>query len=138
LKEAKYVYHQAPYSLHDMNVVEFEPTGDDLIMRTQSGMIQTTPPYHQSDGHVVFHKIGWDFSYAYLLHYSGNVGALTGEKMFLRNFIARYFTFGFTIMDETYGYNCAKYSGYLTMQGGFWECIMEIYYEGDLLFVTEA
>lgn len=29
----------APYSLHDMNVIAFEVNGDDIIMRTQSGMI---------------------------------------------------------------------------------------------------
>ena len=32
-----------PYSLHDMNVISFEAEGDNMIMKTQSGMIKTTP-----------------------------------------------------------------------------------------------
>ena len=28
----------AAYSLHDMNVIEFEVRGDDMIMKTQSGI----------------------------------------------------------------------------------------------------
>lgn len=43
---------KTPYSLHDMNVITFEVNGDDLTIRTQSGMVQTTAPYRQPDGHV--------------------------------------------------------------------------------------
>ena len=34
----------AAFSLHDMNVTAFEVSGNDIVMRTQSGMIETTPP----------------------------------------------------------------------------------------------
>ena len=37
-----------PYSLHDMNVTAFEVTGDDIIMRTQSGMVKPRPLRHRS------------------------------------------------------------------------------------------
>ena len=37
----------APYSLHDMNVVAFEVAGNDIVMRTQSGIIKTAPPVSQ-------------------------------------------------------------------------------------------
>lgn len=33
----------AAYSLHDMTVISFEVMEDDIIMRTQSGMVKTTP-----------------------------------------------------------------------------------------------
>ena len=32
-----------PYSLHDMNVFAFEVTDNDIVMRTQSGMVETGP-----------------------------------------------------------------------------------------------
>lgn len=32
---------RVPYSLHDRNVIAFEVNGDDVIMRTQSGMVKT-------------------------------------------------------------------------------------------------
>ena len=47
----------APYSLHDMNVIDFEVSGDDIIMRTQSGMVKTGNPCRQIDGHVEFHDV---------------------------------------------------------------------------------
>ena len=125
------------YSLHDMNVIAFEVNDNDIVMRTQSGMVETTAPYGQPDGYIEFHKVQWDFSFVYLLGITGNVGTFTGEKMFLKDFIERYKQFGFSIMDETYGYNMTKYCGYLTSNRQFNECVIEIYHEGDMVFVAE-
>ena len=126
-----------PYSLHDMNVIAFEVVDNDIVMKTQSGMVETEAPYGQPDGYVEFHNVQWDFSYVYLLGVTGNVGTFTGEKMFLKDFIDKYKQFGFSVMDETYGYNMTKYCGYLTSGGKFCECIIEIYHEGDMVFVAE-
>ena len=127
----------AAYSLHDMTVISFEVMEDDIIMRTQSGMVKTPPPYPQTDGYVAFHNVRWDFSFVYLLGVTGNVGTFTGEKMFLKDFISKAAPFGFSIMDETYGYNQTKYSGYLLSNRNHHECIIEIYHEGDMVFVAE-
>ena len=126
-----------PYTLHDMNVFAFEVSENDIIMKTQSGLVETTSPCRQVDGYVEFHDVEWDFSYAYLLGVTGNTGTFTGEKMFLKDFIERYKQFGFSIMDETYGYNQTKYSGYLMANRGHCECIIEIYHEGNMVFVAE-
>ena len=128
----------APYSLHDMNVIAFEVNGNDIVMRTQSGMIKTTAPCSQIDGYVEFHDVQWDFSYVYLLHFTGNAGPFTGEKMFFKDFIERFKPLGFSVMDETYGYNMTKYNGYLTADRRHYECIIEIYHEGDMVFVDET
>ena len=127
----------SPYSLHDMNVFAFEVTDNNIVMKTQSGMVETFPPYGQPDGYVEFHNVQWDFSYVYLLGVTGNIGAFSGEKMFLKEFIEKYNQFGFSIMDETYGYNMTKYSGYLLSNRKHCECIIEIYHEGDMVFITE-
>ena len=97
-----------PYTLHDMNVFSFEVTDNVIVIRTQSGIVETNAPCRQLDGYVEFHDVQWDFSYVYLLGVTGNVGTFTGEKMFLKDFIERYKQFGFSIMDETYGYNQTK------------------------------
>lgn len=128
----------APYSLHDMNVIAFELAGDDVTMRTQSGMVKTTGLSSQVDGCVEFHDVRWNFSYVYLFEHVGNAGMFMGEKMFFKDFIERFKVFGFCIMDETYGYNTTKYSGYLTSERRFWECSVEIYHEGDMVFVEET
>lgn len=106
-------------------------------MRTQSGMVKATPPYNQPDGYVEFYEVCWDYSYVYLLDHTGNVGAFTGKKMFLKDFIADNPNPNFCVMDETYGYNSTHYSGYITIAGAFYECFIEIYHEGDMVFVTE-
>ena len=127
-----------PYTLHDMNVIGFEVTDNDLVMRTQSGLVETVPPYGQPEGFVEFHRVQWDFSYVYLLGVTGNVGTFTGEKMFLKDFLSRVNSCGFSIMDETYGYNMTKYTGYLSFDHQFCECMIEIYHEGDMVFVTDG
>lgn len=126
-----------PYSLHDMNVIAFDVTGNDIIMRTQSGMVETTPPYGQPDGYVEFHDVRWKYSYVYLLGSTGNVGTFTGKKMFLKDFIVKFVPFGFSIIDETYGYNMTKYGGYLMSNRQHYECVIEIYHERDMFFVAE-
>ena len=125
------------FTLHDMNVVSFEIIDNDIVMKTQSGIVEICSPCRQLDGYVEFHNVQWDFSYVYLLGITGNVGTFTGEKMFLKDFIERYKQFGFSIMDETYGYNMTKYCGYLLANRQHCECVVEIYHEGDMVFVSE-
>ena len=127
----------APYTLHDRNVISLDVMENDLVMRLQSGILETASPFRLIDGYVEFHDVKWDFSYVYLLGVTGNVGVFSGEKMFLKDFLHRYKQFGFSIMDETYGYNMTKYNGYLTSNWQFCECVIEIYHEGDMVFVTE-
>ena len=132
----------AAYDLHDMNVISLEANGNDLILRTQSGMIKIMPPSSpipsdQVDGHVEFHEVDWDFCFVYLLEHNGNIGKFKGEKLMLSDFIKKYPIFGFSVMDTAYGYNMTKYSGYLTSQRKFYECFIEIYHKGDMVFVEE-
>lgn len=126
-----------PYSLHDMSVISFEINGDDMIMRTQSGIVSAITPYGQPDGYVEFHKIDWDFSFVYLLNFTGNVGSFTGEKMYLKDFIEQFINANFSIIDETYGYNQTKFEGFLSIGGTVKECFVEIYHLGDMIFVEE-
>lgn len=127
----------SPYTLHDMNVIEFDVTGNDIVMRTQSGLVETDGVGKQVDGCVEFYDVQWDFSFVYLLGVNGNTGTFTGEKMFLKDFISNIKTFGFSVMDETYGYNMTKYNGFLLYNKKHCECVIEIYHEGDMVFVAE-
>lgn len=126
------------YSLHDMNVTGFEVHDNDIIMRTQSGMVKVSEPCLQVDGHVEFQGVDWDFCFVYLLDIIGNEGAFRGEKMMLKDFIQKYQCFGFSIIDEVYGYNRTKYWGWLTANRETVECIIEIYHAGDMIFVDET
>ena len=68
------------YSLHDMNIISVDIVGNDIILRTQSGLVETVFPYGQPDGYVEFQNVRWDYSFVYLLGVTGNVGTFTGEK----------------------------------------------------------
>lgn len=126
-----------PYTLHDMNVCGLDVSDDNIIMRTQTGIVEVGDPCRQVEGDVKFYGVQWDFSYVYLLGVNGNVGSFTGEKMYIRDFIDRYKQFGFSIMDETYGYNMTKFCGFLLANRQHCECIIEIYHEGDMVFISE-
>ena len=121
--------------MHDMSITAFDVAEDKITMRSDTGMVETVPPYAQVDGCVEFYDVQWDFSFVYLLSATGNVGKFDGEKMFLKDFIERFPVFGFSIMDETFGYNMTKYNGFLSGNREFCECIIEIYHEGDRVFV---
>lgn len=60
-----------------------------------------------------------------------------GDYVSFKDFIDKYKQFRFSIMDETYGYNLAKYNGYLLSNQQHYECIIEIYHEGDMVFVVD-
>ena len=127
-----------PFSLHDMNISTMEITGDNMILRTSTGILHTSSPCRQVEGYVEIQGIQWDFSYVYLLDFAGNKGTFTGEKMGLKDFIVHFHPIHFTVMDETYGYNMTKLSGYLIKDDRFFECMIEIYHEGFMTFVDET
>ena len=125
------------YTLHDMNVISIEKHGRDLIMRTQSGIVKCEGLSSQVNGHVVFRNVDMDFSNVYLMKSNGRYGSFEAEKITLEEFLTRYPVFGFSISDEVYGYNQTKYWGYLSADREFYECIIEFYHLGDMIFVEE-
>ena len=128
---------KSPYSLHDMNVISFDIAENNITMRTQSGIVRIVEPCAQVDGYDEFNNVDFDMSYVYILDITKNEGDFNGKKMFLKDFINEYKTFGFSIMDEVYGYNQTKYCGYLLANRITSECIIEIYHNGDMVFVDE-
>ena len=73
----------------------------------------------------------------YLLEHNGNIGAFCGKKMFLKDFIATFQNAGFSVMDETFGYNQSRFTGYLSINRTVKECSIEIYHEGDMIYVEK-
>ena len=48
---------KTPYSLHDMNIIDFQVNNDTVILKTQSGMVKTTQSYKQVDGYIEFRDV---------------------------------------------------------------------------------
>lgn len=57
--------------------------------------------------------------------------------MYLKDFVEQFVNAGFSIIDETYGYNQSKFEGFLSMDGTVKECFVEIYHLGDMVFVEK-
>lgn len=138
MKKTVFYNPEIPYSLHDMNVIEFEVNGDNLIMRTQSGMVRTAPNWDQVDGYLEFLDVNWEYCYATVCDgYYGNLGTYEGKsfkKMHLKDFIAEFHNAGFSIMDEYYGQDRALYTGYFSKGGTMGECTIEIYHNNIVFY----
>ena len=136
MKITKFYNLEIPYSLHDMNVIKFEIKGDNLIMRTGSGMVRTAPNFDQVDGYLEFLDVNWEYCFATVHEgYYGNLGTYEGKtfkKMHLGDFIAEFQNAGFSITDEYYGQNRAFYSGYFAKRDFTGECAIEIYHNNIL------
>lgn len=128
---------KTPYSLHDMNIIDFQVNNDTVILKTQSGMVKTTQSYKQVDGYIEFRDVDWDFCYIYLLGVTGNTGKFNGKKLFLKDFLENARSFGFSVIDETFGYNLTKMNGYIMFNRQHYECIVEIYHNGDMVYWVE-
>ena len=138
MKITKFYNPEIPYSLHDMNVIEFEINGDNLVMRTQSGMVRTAPNWDQVDGYLEFLDVNWDYCYATVCEgYYGNLGTYEGKtfkKMYLKDFIAEFQNEGFSITDEYYGQDRALYTGYFHKGDTMGECTVEIYHNNIVFY----
>ena len=128
----------APYTLHDRNVVAFEVQEDALILRIEPGIKKCVMEYVQEKGYVEFQKVDWDFCFAYIINTVENEVTFTGEKFFMKEFVAQFGNSTLEIIDETYGAYQTKYSGWLTTGEEPWkECMIDICHLGDMMFVTE-
>jgi len=126
----------AEYSLHEMDIVALEVNGREMIVRTQNGMIRSASG-HPVEGHIEFHGVDWGYCYIYLFDSNGNVGPFGGEKKYLIHFLDERKGLSFTVASEVYGENRTKYFGHLLTGGKRLECIIEIYHEGDMIFIHE-
>ena len=124
----------AAYSLHEMDIVALEVNGRELIIRTQTGTIFRSSGA-QAEGYIEFHGVDWGYCYIYLFDSNGNVGPFAGEKKYLIHFLEERKGLSFTVASEVYGEKRTKYFGHLLTGGKRLECIIEIYHEGDMLFI---
>lgn len=126
----------AAYSLHEMDIIALEINGRELIIKTQTGTIKTSDG-RTVEGHVEFFGVDWGYCYIYLFDSNGNVGPFGGEKKYLIHFLEERKGVSFTVASEVYGEKRTKYFGYLLTGGRRLECIIEIYHEGDMIFIHE-
>lgn len=129
-----------PYSLHDSRVNKIRIEDEGIVMHFSKGFFK---PMNngclsvKGNAVISINGLDLDFCYAYLINTMGGCGKFTGEKFSLVEFINRFPDIDFEIVDETYGYNQSKFSGYLYKDKEIKECIIEIYHFGDMKYIVE-
>lgn len=126
-----------PYSLHDSRICGMELNGDTLLLKFETGFMKKGSIIEQVDGNIEITKLDLDFCNVYLMEYSdvlcGNEGHFKGEKTSLVKFIGRTDIY-MDVMEETYGDNQLKLSGYLSTKDSCQECLIVLYYSGDVWY----
>lgn len=129
-----------PYSLHDARVHKIRIEAEKIVMCFSEGY------YKPMDNDCVsvngnplisIEHADLDFCVVYLIDLEADCGKFSGEKMGLQEFINRFAEIDFEIIDETYGYNQSKFSGYFYSEDKIKECIIEIYHFGDMTYMVE-
>ena len=88
---------------------------------------------------ILFEGVDLDFSNIYVMTIFGvNHGKIKGHKYSLKKFIKKYKKADIEIVDETYGYNQSKFSGYLYTEEGDLEIMIELYHVGGMYYLMDG
>ncbi len=122
-----------PVSLHDARVTDIIAEGDTVVFVFADG-IRTVAEDVRQTGYaaVTFTKVDFDFC---SVSCTTPEGLRTGFEIMA--FAAARPLPVLDIIDETYGYNQAKFSCNLTQNGAWCVCDIEIYYLGEMRYTWE-
>ncbi len=135
----------APYSLHDSRLTKIKIEGNSILLNFDGGFTKiNTNGCEQVDGSIYVDGIDTeygDFGCVYMLKYTdvpcGNYGHFNGEKIMLADFISANSEISVDIMDERYGYHEFILSGFYLEKDSIHECIIIIYHNGKIRYITE-
>lgn len=127
-----------PVSLHDARLNSIEIDNDRVIFIMEDGIRTINDGYVEQTGKakVFFAKVDFDFCKVYC----------TGKDNYRKEWDIREFATKLQtsrmiidIIDETYGYNQAKFSCNLTINAEWWfDCELEIYHFGPMGYAWEG
>lgn len=130
---------EMPYSLHDMVVDKITCRDESVYLEFAHGYVSTQEPYPQVDGRITLEGVDMDSACVLLLSPLGRYGRFQGEKLTLEDFLKRYRRYSFEIVDEMYGFNQVKYTGYLSVpeKERVIQTSLPFYFTGDIVYETE-
>ena len=129
----------APYCLHDMRICKIKTAEKTLKLSFENGYVTAAEPHRQVNGSISIQEVDYDFCFAYVLSKDGRFGAFRGKKLSLQDFLKKYPSFSFEVVDESFGYNSVSYNGYLLLpkKKDFLELTLTVYHFGSILYETE-
>ncbi len=126
-----------PVSLHDARLNSIEIENDIIIFIMEDGIRTINDSHVEQTGKakVSFPKVDFDFCKVYCTGKDGY-----RKEWDIRDFAIQLQTSRLIIdiIDETYGYNQAKFSCDLTLNDEWFDCDLEIYHFGPMRYVWEG
>ena len=133
-----------PYGLHDVHIRKIrlqqldEFTGNVTFM-LKDGIYPTDEELEPVPANLLFQQVDLDFSNVYVMKICGmNHGNIKGHKYSLKKFLKKYRKAHIEIIDETYGYNRSKFSGYLYEGEDDLEIMIELYHVGGMYYLVDG
>ncbi|MGN0414858.1 MAG: hypothetical protein ACI4FX_05150 [Agathobacter sp.] len=133
-----------PYGLHDVHIRKIrlqqldESTGNVTFL-LQNGIYSTDRNLEPVPANLLFQRVELDFANVYVMKICGmNHGKIKGHKYSLKKFLKKYRKADIEIIDETYGYNRSKFSGYLYEGDDYLEIMIELYHVGGMYYLVEG
>lgn len=126
-----------PYSLHDAHINKISMKDTNVMLYFDEGYYVTdNGDTVQAKGYLEFNGVDLDFCDVYIMNMDRNSSKFKGKKYSLKRFIKKHPEIDMEIIDETYGYNQSKFSGFLYKGKKIKEFMMEVYHLGDMKYIT--
>lgn len=130
------------YSLHDARITKIKTSDNLLTFLFNDGFYEIEEPHKRVMGSVSFEQVDQNVSSIYILDYNnllpGDSKNFTGIVYSINDFInlMNQHNYLLDIVDETYGYNRAHYSGFIMDNEKILEFKIEIYHFGQIIYHT--
>ena len=124
------------YSLHDAKVQKIEYTDGNLIFTLDYIFSYDNGDEQTHKAKIVFEKCDIDDLEIFVFD-STILDTFTGKRIELPQYKQEYSESEFEVITETYNWGRAVLKGWLWTEGNHVNCIMNIYFTGDMVYVIE-
>lgn len=138
----KYVTTEFPYGLHDAHITGIRIKEDKrsnirvkFLFKDGYYVIQNGDGL-PIQGNLYFEQVDLDFANVYVLKISNN-DKIKGKKYSLKKFAEKHKRVNMEIIDTMSAYNKCFFTGWMYTKKQRCEFFLEIYYSGNMVYVTE-
>jgi hypothetical protein len=126
-----------PYSLHDAHINKMKIKDTNLMLYFDEGYyVPVNGDTVLVKGYLELNEVELDCCNVYIMNMDRNYRKFKGKRYSLKKFMNKYPEIDMEIIDETYGYNQSKFSGFMYKGKKNKEFMMEVYHFGDMKYIT--
>lgn len=127
-----------PYSLHDAHINKITMNESTLMFMFDEGYYEPKNGDNLPiQGYIKFDNVDLDYCSIFILNTDGNCKTFMCKEYEVMDFIKDYPSIDMEIIDETYGFNQSKFSGYIYQGESIQKFIVEIYHIGCMKYILQ-